>query len=140
MQMNESYLTKIKSFVFRTQSKKNAFQKQFDKLNQNINDLMKKLETLMLIINALLKKIIQKKQFKYFLMKCLKKVSMLFFSRLYFDDCFECDVADHLLRYCLKIQLLCDKKIVHIHENEKVCWNRSEEDEFLIRTSSSNAL
>ena len=101
--MNESYSVKTKFFIFKTQSKKNASQRQFDKLNQNIDNLMRKLETFMLIINILLKKVVQKKQFKYFLMKCLKEVLVSFFSRLYSDDCFRCDVTDHSFRYCLKV-------------------------------------
>ena len=140
MWMNKLYSVKTKFFIFRTQSKKNTSQRQFDRLNQSIDDLMRKLKTLTLTINALLKKIIQKKQFRYSLMRCLKKASASFFSRSYFDDCFRCDVADHLLRYCSEIWLLCDKKIIHICEDEKVCWNRSEEDEFLIRALSSDAL
>jgi len=82
---------------------------------------MKKLETLTLTINALSEKIAQKKQFKYFLMKYLKEVSALFFNRSYFDDYFKCDVIDHLFRYCLKIQFLYNKEIVHIHKDEKIC-------------------
>ena len=121
MQINKSYFTKIKSFIFKAQLKEDISQKQFDKSDQNIDDLTRKFKTLMLIINALLKKIIQKKQFEYSLMKCLKEVSMSFFSRSYFNDCFECDVTDYLLRYCLKVQFLCNKEIVHIYENEKVC-------------------
>src|SRR5436190_23260950 len=101
--MNKSYLMKIKFFIFRAQSKKNTSQRQFDKLNQNIDNLMRKFEIFMLIINILLKKIIQKKQSEYSLMRYLKEVSASFFSRLYSDDCFECDVADHLLRYCSEI-------------------------------------
>src|SRR5947207_15376723 len=104
--MNESYSVKTKFFIFKAQSKKNASQRQFDKLNQNINNLMRKLEILTLIINALSKKITQKKQFEYFLMRCLKEASASFFSKLYSDDYFEYDVTDHSLRYCLKIQLL----------------------------------
>ena len=94
---------KKKFFIFKAQSKKDTSQKQFDKSDQNIDNLMKKLETLTLTINALLKKVAQKKQFRYFLMRYLKEVSASFFSRSYSDDCFECDVTDHSLRYCLKV-------------------------------------
>ena len=67
VQMNKSYFTETKFFIFRTQSKKNFSQKQFNKLNQNIDNFTRKLEILILMINVLLEKIAQKKQFRYFI-------------------------------------------------------------------------
>jgi len=55
--MNDSYSAKTKIFIFKIQSKENSSQKQFDKSDQNIDDLMRKFETLTLTINILSEKV-----------------------------------------------------------------------------------
>ena len=101
--MNKSYFAETKFFVLRAQSKEDASQRQFDRLNQSINDLTRKLETLMLTINALSEKVAQKKQSEYSMIRCLEEAPAPAFSRQYSDDCFRYDVADHMLRYCPEV-------------------------------------
>ena len=133
VQTDETLPSTLKS-IHKKRSNENEKAVKFAVKDTKITEITDQLQALTLAVNTFLNSIKQQAQIQIqtasvstILQRLL--AASFYSSRVPLIFCYACSNLDHETMRCLKLDLLCEKDVIHQNDTEKICWNKADSGE-----------